>query len=252
MSSFRPIAVIQARMGSKRFPGKMLQEVGGKSLILHAVHFADKLPVDGVYVASPDHEIYESLGMSGHRSFDGRCVSSRYLAIAQQTDATHIVRICGDSPFLDVELATDLICYARSKSSAQHISHAMAQEYGDGIPAIMTTYGVFVEVFRVDALFREFPRMTAFDHEHVTSRFYRDGDYLGIPIPPEIQDVVFKCAVDTPEDLERVRRMYDALGGDIGYRNIAQLVRDRPDEFGYPERYQPYLPDSRVRAEPSG
>lgn len=245
------IAVIQARLGSKRLPGKMLKTVGEWSLIEHAVRFANKLPVSEVVLATPDDALAQYAGGDAHVIIgDELCVSSRFLAAATKFGATHVVRICADSPFLDVELATQLIAHAR----AMPVKGIAAHKTDLGMPVIMTTYGLFVEVVGIGALWHQ-ARLSLAQHicEHVTPRLYREDDWFAPPIPSEIEEVQFKCAVDTEEDLERVRAMYQALGGELGYRRIVRLVKERP-EFQTDEKYQRYdwldIPDRRVRAEP--
>jgi len=105
--------IIPARMGSMRFPGKVLAELGGKPVIQHVWENAMRSKADSVTVAADDPRVEQAV-----KAFGGHVVmtkpshpsgSDRVWEAAQSTDAGLIVNVQGDEPFLPHEVIDDLI-----------------------------------------------------------------------------------------------------------------------------------------------
>jgi len=105
--------IIPARMGSMRFPGKVLADLGGKPVIQHVWENAIKSKADVVMVAADDVRVEQAV-----KAFGGRVVmtkpshpsgSDRVWEAAQSTDAELIVNVQGDEPFLPHQVIDDLI-----------------------------------------------------------------------------------------------------------------------------------------------
>lgn len=105
--------IIPARMGSMRFPGKVLADLGGKPVIQHVWENAMRSKADSVTVAADDPRVEQAV-----KSFGGHVVmtkpshpsgSDRVWEAAQSTDAELIVNVQGDEPFLPHEVIDDLI-----------------------------------------------------------------------------------------------------------------------------------------------
>ena len=105
--------IIPARMGSMRFPGKVLADLGGKPVIQHVWENAMRSKADSVTVAADDPRVEEAV-----KTFGGHVVmtkpshpsgSDRVWEAAQSTDAELIVNVQGDEPFLPHEVIDDLI-----------------------------------------------------------------------------------------------------------------------------------------------
>ena len=105
--------IIPARMGSMRFPGKVLADLGGKPVIRHVWENAMRSKADSVTVAADDPRVENAV-----KAFGGHVVmtkpshpsgSDRVWEAAQSTDAELIVNVQGDEPFLPHEVIDDLI-----------------------------------------------------------------------------------------------------------------------------------------------
>ena len=105
--------IIPARMGSMRFPGKVLADLGGKPVIQHVWENAMRSKADSVTVAADDPRVEQAV-----KAFGGHVVmtkpshpsgSDRVWEAAQSTDAGLIVNVQGDEPFLPHEVIDDLI-----------------------------------------------------------------------------------------------------------------------------------------------
>ena len=109
-------AIVQARNGSSRFPRKVFAEIAGRPVLGHII---DRLRrcrrLDEIVIATStrdiDREIADYADKQGVRSFTGseNDVQSRYLDAAKKYRIDVIVRICGDSPFIDPDMIDRLI-----------------------------------------------------------------------------------------------------------------------------------------------
>src|ERR1019366_2549877 len=104
----RTVAILQARMGSHRLPGKSIADLAGKPLLwqilnrLKRVQRIDKLILatttkaeDSVLVS-----MAESMGIETFRGPENDLVERFYLA-AKSVQAEIVVRLCGDNPVLE-------------------------------------------------------------------------------------------------------------------------------------------------------
>ena len=210
------IAVVQARMGSRRLPGKSLLPLMGEPLFAQILRFTQQLEVDGTVLATsnnPEDDVLEywarDYGVDVVRGEQVEDVLDRFLMVVQRYDPDYIVRICGDSPCIDTALTNHLIMTAE-KSGADYVGYSI-----DDRPAILTTYGVFAEVIKGQAL----KKATTYDHEyyreHVTNVFYMSPEVFDVkllPAPVGITDSDFKVCVDEPQDYFNVRALVDAVG----------------------------------------
>ena len=105
--------IIPARMGSMRFPGKVLADLGGKPVIQHVWENAMRSKADSVTIAVDDPRVEQTV-----KAFGGHVVmtkpshpsgSDRVWEAAQSNDAELIVDVQGDEPFLPHEVIDDLI-----------------------------------------------------------------------------------------------------------------------------------------------
>jgi len=109
----RVTAVIQARMQSKRLPGKALLELGGKPLLAHVIDRTQRIEgVDAVVVATSIGEENAPLIELARSMSAGVFVGSidnvleRYYLSAVEFGGDYIVRVTGDNPFTDPEYAS--------------------------------------------------------------------------------------------------------------------------------------------------
>ena len=106
-------AIIPARMGSTRYPGKPLCDIQGKSMVEH-VYARTELSesVDETYVATPDEEIKEEV-----ESFGGQAIMtgshtrpvSRVAEAAKSTDGDIVVVVQGDEPLVYPDMIDNAI-----------------------------------------------------------------------------------------------------------------------------------------------
>ena len=127
----RIVAIIQARMGSSRFPGKVLKELGGVPLLWHTTQRIRRVTrIDDMVLATSDSEKDEPLvdfaDREGLTLFRGseQDVLERYYLAARQMEAEVVVRITGDCPFIDIEV-TDKVVERFMRGEADYCSNTL-------------------------------------------------------------------------------------------------------------------------------
>lgn len=200
--------VIQARMGSTRLPGKVLERVGRWTILEHCVR---RLRAGGDYpivvatsTAPGDTVIEEAARAMGTHVFRGdeTDVLARYRGAARSFALTHVVRATADNPFVDGDGVHRTLQFL-GRVGADHVVEC-------GLPV-----GAAVEAVTVDALDRAAALVVdPYDREHVTSFIRRDGHFkaLRAVAPGAIRRPGLRLTVDTPDDLEFVRHVYADLG----------------------------------------
>src|SRR5262245_5738168 len=104
----RTVAIVQARMGSKRLFGKVMMNIAGRPLIVYLIDRISRArTLDSVVVATTtnpsDNVIIEECERRGIPNFRGSefDVLGRYLSTARACAADIIVRVTADNPFTD-------------------------------------------------------------------------------------------------------------------------------------------------------
>jgi spore coat polysaccharide biosynthesis protein SpsF len=159
----RVVAIIQARMGSTRLPGKILKPLAGRPVLWHVVdrlRHADSL--DGIGVATtsePADEVVESFCEANEiPCFRGseNDVLDRYYRAAKLWEADPVVRITADCPVIDPEIVDEVV--SRYVAGSFDV-YGLAGEFPDGLD---------VTVFRFSALERAAKAATLpSEREHV-------------------------------------------------------------------------------------
>jgi spore coat polysaccharide biosynthesis protein SpsF (cytidylyltransferase family) len=206
------VAIIQARLNSERFPGKVLEHVAGKPVLQHVIERVRK-------AALVDHVVVAALRNGGESVIAGHCeewdtecllaphpednVLGRFAWAAKKTKADLVVRVCGDNPMVNPAGIDELLAAA-----IEHGADYTGYRDPDGRPTILRPTGWFAEVVRRGALRRadmELP-VASGQREHVTSWMYRNQRqyscyWLDLPewyTANDLPDV----AIDRPEDIE--------------------------------------------------
>ena len=108
------IAVIPARYDSTRFPAKLMQDLGGKTVILRTYEAAIKTHLfDDVFVVTDSHLIYSEIISHGGKAImsikEHESGSDRIAEAVENLEVDIVVNVQGDEPFIDQEPLTKLI-----------------------------------------------------------------------------------------------------------------------------------------------
>lgn len=220
--------VLQARLQSRRFPGKALLPVADTPMVQLAAMRAARSGIDLVVATSAavaDDSIARVCADAGLRVFRGPLddVYTRFVnATGDLDDDATVVRLTADNVFPDSDLIEMLV----RKFQADAASYLAPRWPQDGFP-----YGVVAEVMRVGALRKAVPKSQD-DAEHVTPALAQACKNAGFPSGLSYSQL--RATVDTPDDYSAVRQVFwrsrDAIT--VGWRELcerlAQLPRPRP------------------------
>ena len=227
----RIIALVQARMGSTRLPGKVLKSIDGKPMIeLLLTRLSQSKLIDSILVASSEDDsndklqsVVESLGYICARGSEND-VLKRYYEIAKLEKATAIVRITGDCPLIDATLVDDCIenfCNA----NVDYLSNGEPLSFPDGLD---------VEVMSFSALKRANDEaVSEYDREHVTPYIKKNNSFKKNTISYFEDLSGERWSVDEPEDLIVVTNIFEHFTPNIFFSwiDILKLKQHKPHLF---------------------
>lgn len=226
------VAIIQARMGSERLPGKVLQHIHGKTMLARVVERTAR--IQGVHevvvattVEAPDDRIVDACRALGVPVFRGsqEDVLDRYYQAAKQHAADAVMRITSDCPLLDPEVS--------GKVLNEFLIHC--PDYASNSARRTYPRGLDTGVMTFEALERTWREATQpYEREHVTIYMYRHPEkfrLLSVESGLETNYSHYRWTVDTPEDLEFVRAVYGLFPGrdDSSWLDVVQALERRPD-----------------------
>lgn len=225
------IAVIQARTGSTRYPGKVLRLLAGKPLIEHIIiRLQQVAEIDQIVLAIPDLEsenalanIAEKLNIPLVRGSE-EDVLARFIQAGDSLKAENLLRICGDSPFTDLSLIRSLI--------TQHLKSGADYTFSpDTIPL-----GTGAELARLSALKKiaGISRQTV-HREHVTTYFHENPQSFKIahvPAPDYLKNKTYRLTIDTEEDFRLIEEVYRLIPPGqppvLELKKIIELLDSKP------------------------
>ena len=225
------VALVQARMGSTRLPGKVLKTIVNKPMIeLLLTRLSQSSELNEIVVATSDDSqndqlqlVVESLGFSCTRGSE-KDVLSRFYESAKFSGADIIVRITGDCPLVDSILVDECI-KGYKNSNVDYFSNVDPASYPDGLD---------IEVMSFESIKRANNETDSdFDREHVTS-YIRNSDSFSKASMRHIEDLSNqRWSVDEPEDLVVVTNIFEHFSPDIlfDWKQVLELRKLQPELF---------------------
>ena len=228
------VALVQARMGATRLPGKVMMDLAGKPVLQHVVERvqASKL-IDEVIVVTSFHvrdiPIVEWCSAWKIRVFCGSelDVLDRFYQAAKLLSYNTIVRITADCPLMDPDVI-DLVVTEFSQGNVDYVNNSANETWPDGLD---------VEVFQFSALEYawEHARLPS-EREHVTSYLYNNPTKFSIKIIDHTPSLTgMRWTLDQKEDYEFISRVYFELAqhkGIFGMKHVLSLLQQKPELQG--------------------
>jgi spore coat polysaccharide biosynthesis protein SpsF len=228
------IAIVQARMGSRRLPGKVLQAIAGQPMLALVVERAGRATtLDGVVVAtttdSGDDPVAELCAARGYPCYRGSAqdVLDRYYQAAHAYEAEVVVRLTGDCPLIDpgvIDRTVQAFLQAGVDFAANRLPPPWKRTYPIGLDT---------EVCTIHALSRAWREAHLPHHrEHVMPYLYEEqGRFQVLVVESEQDHGGMRWAVDTPEDLALVRQVYAHLESqpDFTWEQVLGLFEQHPE-----------------------
>jgi len=225
-------AIVQARMGSTRFPGKTLADIAGEPMLGHVVDRAKRIPgVEEVIIATTDNpgddilaDFAERRGLRVHRGSELDVVDRIYGA-ARHFKVSVIVRVTPDCPLLDPQVSGLAVRrFLEAGSSLDYVCNTEPRTFPDGLDT---------EVFSLETLERLWreARLPS-EREHVTLYLWKYPEKFRVGHVTYHRDLSrLRWTVDEPSDLEFVRAIYARLGGSgcFGMGEVLAVLEREPD-----------------------
>jgi spore coat polysaccharide biosynthesis protein SpsF len=223
------VAIVQARMGSTRLPGKVLMDLGGETALARVLNRLRRSQlIQEVVVATttsaPDVAIAQEcirLGAPFFRGSEGD-VLDRYYRAALECQAEAVVRITADCPLIDPELVDDTV-RPFLEQHADFASNVTPRRYPRGLDT---------EILSAIALERAWHEArSSYEREHVTPYIYEHAQQFKVISVRGHDDYShYRWTLDTPEDLQLLRAIYSRFGNqdDAGWRDVVALMEREP------------------------
>lgn len=229
--SLNAVAIIQARMGSSRLPGKVLADIGGLPLIQRLIERVRATPsIDRIVVATTTDSADDVLAdwCTHHEVlvFRGSAndVLDRFWRCAQLHPANFIVRVTADDPLKDPEVIAQAIALCASSPEVDYASNTLEPSYPEGLD---------IEVVRFRALERAAREAKLpSEREHVMPYIWKNPDRFvlrGFRMNPDLSH--WRWTVDKPADLELMRRIFERFANEplVGHQTVIAWLNDNLD-----------------------
>jgi spore coat polysaccharide biosynthesis protein SpsF len=228
----KTVAIVQARMGSTRLPGKVLQDLAGEPMLARVVNRTCRAKtLQEVVIATTTNtvddvivKLCEARGWSWFRGSE-EDVLDRYYRAAKKYQADFIVRITSDCPLIDPEVIDQVV--------QEFLERQPEVDYASNTwPRRTFPRGLDTEVMRMDVLERAWreDRNPAW-REHVTPYIYRNPNRFRIHnVVSPVDYSAMRWTVDTQEDLAFVRQIYNYFGHDrFSWREVLKVLEEHPE-----------------------
>ncbi len=231
--SVRVLAVVQARLGSTRLPGKALREIAGRPMLAHVTERVRAIRgVDDVVLATtvkaeddPLADFARAAGLACVRG-SAEDVLDRFKQAVAEHPADAVLRATADCPLLDPGVTGRVLGeYLERRDRVDYASNVQPPTFPDGLDT---------EVFSAEALeraWREARRPS--EREHVTIYIREHPERFRLFNVAHAEDLsAHRWTVDTEADLKFVRDVFAALaehGGLFGMTEVLALLDQRPE-----------------------
>ncbi|WP_342434558.1 glycosyltransferase family protein [Paenibacillus sp. FSL H7-0442] len=224
------VAIIQARMGSTRLPGKVSLDLLGVTVLERVVERIKKVKqINKIVVATTDLTADETIVNLAHKAevevYRGSesDVLKRYYEAAVTYNADVIIRITSDCPVIDPVIIDELI-KNYIMGSYDYVSNTIERSYPRGLDAEVFSFAS-LEKAHLEAKSTE-------QREHVTPYIYQNLDQfslLSVTYPKDYSN--YRWTLDTTEDWELIQQIYTYFKDrdSFDWQDIVELMETRPE-----------------------
>lgn len=205
------LAILQARMGSSRLPGKVLRLVNGRPMIEWQILRIQKSAVDKIILATSDDdaddELAKVIGELGIEVFRGslRDVHSRYLTILEEEKPNYFLRLTGDCPFTMPHLINEMISDFES-SNLDYLSNVNPPTFPDGLDIEIISSQSFLDFSKLN--------LTEEEKEHVSLGIRQRPGYFQIGNFVNKRDLSkMRWTVDYEADFNFISKIFEYFKG---------------------------------------
>nr|WP_090891254.1 glycosyltransferase family protein [Evansella caseinilytica] len=224
-------AIIQARMGSSRLPGKILKQVDGKPLLAYQVErVRQAAAIDDIVIATTTHfaddevvDFCKKHDLSYYRG-DEDDVLSRYYEAASEYKADVVIRLTSDCPVIDPKVI-DRTVGVFIHHDYDYVSNTLQRTYPRGMDTEVVSFSTLQKAYNA--------AVKPFEREHVTPYIYRNPLQFHLKNVAYSKDVGFhRWTVDTIEDFLLIKNIIQSLypdNPDFTLEDILALLEKHRD-----------------------
>lgn len=226
-------AIIQARMGSTRLPGKVLKKVKGKTLLEYQIERVKRAQtINEIIIATTLNkeddqivELCEQLSIQYYRGFE-EDVLSRYYEAAMKFNVDVIVRLTSDCPVIDPEVIDQVVShYVKNQNMYDYVSNTLVRTYPRGMDTEVFSNRVLLRIYKEAKKSNE--------REHVTSYIYHHPEQFSIGnVVFERDESQYRLTVDTSEDFALIENILQVLYSQkhhFDLKEIINVLQENPD-----------------------
>lgn len=219
--------IIQARMSSKRLPGKVIQIVNEKPLLIYLIERIRRANVDGLILATsveksddPVFQLCQEAGIICERGpLDNVSLRIKEVLLKHGMDA--FVRISGDSPLIDQSIVSNAVSIFKN-GEYDLVTNVLERSFPKGES---------IEILNSDVFLSAFPKVAEPEYcEHVMPYFYQNlGKNRIYNIHSGIDAGKIQLSVDTKEDIEMFEKIVlkmDRPHWEYTWKDIIKLKED--------------------------
>ena len=227
----KTVAIIQARMGSTRFPNKVMRTICGTPMIgLLLKRLANAKLVNQIVLATSENSRNDPLAKYvqelGYPIFRGRedDVLDRYYQAAKEVGADSVVRITGDCPLIDPELVDEVIAKFLD-SDVDYATNRLPPTFPNGLDCEVCTFTALGAAWN--------QAKTPHEREHVTPFLYESGKFSKVNLACDTDYSKERWTVDEPEDFEVVQKVFEHFHprNNFNWLEILDLSNKHPEWF---------------------
>jgi len=235
------VAIVQARMGSTRLPGKILKPIRGKPLLWHIANRLKSVEaIDDVVIATSDlqandqvHEMAEYYDIACFRGSETDVLKRFYYA-ADMANAKHVIRITGDCPLIDPPTISKLIKlyfdgqfdFCGVACGAGVAKEKNINRFPDGLDAEIFSFKILSEANNKATTILQREHVTPFiwqnNKRYKLGSLYSESDYSDL-----------RLTVDNKEDFDFINWIYEMLYTKIrcfNLKDILELLEKHPNK----------------------
>lgn len=210
----RVVAIIQARMGSTRLPGKVMMKIQGKTVLDHVIsRVKQSKGIDDIVIAttteSDDDTIVEEAKRLNVKCFRGSedDVLCRYYYAAKENKADAVVRITSDCPLIDPKIIDEMITKYKKlhrEGKVDYLSNTLERTFPRGLDAEIFLFKALEDAY--------YNAQVTYQREHVTPYIYEHPEKFTLAVYTCDEDYsMHRWTLDTPEDFEMITKIYVEL-----------------------------------------
>ena len=224
-------AIIQARMGSTRLPGKALVDIAGTSMLARVIDRVGRArTIDRVVVATTTNaqddrlaQYSRALPVEVYRG-DEHDVLDRYYQAARLYTLDVVVRITSDCPLLDPGLVDRVVrLLLEPDSRVDYAANTLRRTFPRGLDVEAVPYATLERVWKE----AQSPHQRAHVFPYISEH---PDQFLMAGITDDVDRSAMRWTVDTEEDLMFVRELCRALGSrEFTWKDVVAVLDKQPE-----------------------